>query len=85
MISFPTAAITICDRKLRQLCMIHETIRVKSCTWDENGLFIYTTLSHIKYALLNGYVASDLKLMTVSEVCESCRPRKLIAIHRRPQ
>jgi hypothetical protein len=52
----PTAAITICDRKLRQLCMIHETIRVKSCTWDENGLFIYTTLSHIKYALLNGYV-----------------------------
>lgn len=36
--------------------MLHETIRVKSCAWDDNGLFVYTTLSHIKYALVNGCV-----------------------------
>ena len=35
--------------------MLHETVRIKSGAWDESGVFIYTTLSHIKYALLNGY------------------------------
>ncbi|KNC75290.1 hypothetical protein SARC_12182 [Sphaeroforma arctica JP610] len=47
-------AITICNRKLKQLCTFHETIRVKSGAWDENGVFIYTTLNHIKFALLSG-------------------------------
>eukprot|EP00124_Ichthyophonus_hoferi_P001771 Ihof_evm4s102 gene=Ihof_evmTU4s102 len=46
--------ITICNRKLKQLCTMYETIRVKSGTWDENNVFIYTTLNHIKYALING-------------------------------
>ncbi|MBA0804447.1 hypothetical protein Gohar_004031, partial [Gossypium harknessii] len=35
-------------------CTLHETIRVKSGAWDENGVFIYTTLNHIKYCLPNG-------------------------------
>eukprot|EP00123_Amoebidium_parasiticum_P013063 comp21742_c0_seq1/m.30782 comp21742_c0_seq1/g.30782 ORF comp21742_c0_seq1/g.30782 comp21742_c0_seq1/m.30782 type:complete len:1239 (-) comp21742_c0_seq1:244-3960(-) len=47
-------SITICNRKLQQLCTMHETIRVKSGTWDENNVFIYTTLNHIKYALTSG-------------------------------
>ena len=46
--------ITICDKNLNQLCTIHEIIRVKSGVWDESGVFIYTTLNHIKYALPEG-------------------------------
>ena len=33
---------------------MHETIRVKSAAWDDNGVLIYTTLNHIKYCLANG-------------------------------
>ncbi len=40
---------------MEQTCNIHETIRIKSGAWDENGVFIYTTLNHIKYCLKNGY------------------------------
>lgn len=46
--------ITICNKKLAQLCSIHEIIRVKSGVWDESGVFVYTTLNHIKYALPEG-------------------------------
>lgn len=46
--------ITVCNRKLEQLCTVHETIRVKSGAWDENGVFVYTTLNHIKYLLPEG-------------------------------
>eukprot|EP01104_Vermistella_antarctica_P001203 TRINITY_DN1125_c0_g1_i4.p1 TRINITY_DN1125_c0_g1~~TRINITY_DN1125_c0_g1_i4.p1 ORF type:complete len:1037 (+),score=351.04 TRINITY_DN1125_c0_g1_i4:53-3163(+) len=46
--------IILANRKLEQLCTIHETIRVKSGAWDENGIFIYTTLNHVKYCLPNG-------------------------------
>lgn len=40
--------ITICDRKLKQLASIHETIRVKGGVWEESNVFVYTTLNHIK-------------------------------------
>jgi coatomer subunit alpha len=46
--------ILICDRKLEQLCSINENIRVKSGSWDDNNVFIYTTSNHVKYALTNG-------------------------------
>ncbi|KAK3013678.1 hypothetical protein RJ639_009648 [Escallonia herrerae] len=47
-------SVIIADKKLVQRCTLHETIRVKSGAWDENGVFIYTTLTHIKYCLPNG-------------------------------
>lgn len=47
-------SLIIAGKKLEQLCSVHETIRVKSGAWDENGVFIYTTLNHIKYCLRNG-------------------------------
>lgn len=47
-------AIIIADKKLVHRCTLHETIRVKSGSWDDNGVFIYTTLTHIKYCLPNG-------------------------------
>ncbi|XP_047310671.1 coatomer subunit alpha-1-like [Impatiens glandulifera] len=47
-------AIIIANKKLVQQCTLHETIRVKSGAWDDNGVFIYTTLNHIKYCLPNG-------------------------------
>ncbi|KAL8143768.1 hypothetical protein V2J09_016800 [Rumex salicifolius] len=47
-------AIVIANKKLMHQCTLHETIRVKSGAWDENGVFIYNTLNHIKYCLPNG-------------------------------
>lgn len=47
-------AIVIASKKLVHQCTLHETIRVKSGSWDDNGVFIYTTLNHIKYCLPNG-------------------------------
>lgn len=46
--------VTLCNRKLDILASIHENTRVKSGAWDENGVFIYTTSNHIKYAINNG-------------------------------
>ncbi|WOG91978.1 hypothetical protein DCAR_0311234 [Daucus carota subsp. sativus] len=47
-------SVVIADKKLVHRCTLHETIRVKSGAWDDNGVFIYTTLTHIKYCLPNG-------------------------------
>jgi len=47
-------AIVLATKKLVHKCTVHETIRVKSGAWDESGVFIYTTLNHIKYCLPNG-------------------------------
>ncbi|MQL75538.1 hypothetical protein Taro_007921 [Colocasia esculenta] len=46
--------IVIASKKLVHKFTLHETIRVKSGAWDDNGVFIYTTLNHIKYCLPNG-------------------------------
>ncbi|KAK8529965.1 hypothetical protein V6N13_102853 [Hibiscus sabdariffa] len=47
-------SIIITSKKLVHQCTFHETIRVKSGAWDDNGVFIYTTLNHIKYCLPYG-------------------------------
>lgn len=39
---------------MKLVSQIHETIRIKSATWDDNGVLIYCTLNHIKYALPQG-------------------------------
>lgn len=46
--------ITIVSKALEQLSTFHETIRIKSATWDDAGVLLYSTLNHVKYALLNG-------------------------------
>lgn len=46
--------ITIANRNFSQHCLIHETIRIKSGAWDDAGVFIYSTLNHIKYCLAQG-------------------------------
>merc|ERR1719270_1224361 len=46
--------ITICSKKLETLCSVQENTRVKSGTWDDQGVFVYTTSNHIKYAITNG-------------------------------
>ena len=48
--------ILVCNRKMERLCSITETSRVKSAVWEDNGVLIYTTSNHIKYALTNGDV-----------------------------
>ncbi|KAK2971508.1 hypothetical protein RJ640_020914 [Escallonia rubra] len=47
-------SVVLADKKLVHRCTLHETIRIKSGAWDDNGVFIYTTLTHIKYCLPNG-------------------------------
>ncbi|KAJ3408073.1 hypothetical protein HDV05_005149 [Chytridiales sp. JEL 0842] len=44
----------IANKQLEQLCLVNETIKIKSGTWDEIGIFVYSTLNHIKYALPQG-------------------------------
>ncbi|KAK4702638.1 coatomer subunit alpha, partial [Phenoliferia sp. Uapishka_3] len=46
--------IMIANKNLGQSAMVHETIRIKSGAWDDSGIFIYSTLNHIKYALPQG-------------------------------
>jgi len=47
-------AVLICNKKLEHLCTVHETMSVKSGVWNEDGVFIYSTLNHMKYCLPNG-------------------------------
>ncbi|KAF6821408.1 coatomer subunit [Colletotrichum musicola] len=46
--------VTIVTKALDQVSTLHETIRIKSATWDDAGVLLYSTLNHIKYTLLNG-------------------------------
>ncbi|KAI1280548.1 Coatomer subunit alpha [Halotydeus destructor] len=46
--------ITVCNRRLEIVCIISESSKIKSGSWDDSGVFIYTTSNHIKYALLSG-------------------------------
>ncbi|KAF8586601.1 coatomer subunit alpha-2 [Ramaria rubella] len=46
--------ITIANKTLGQNSLIHETIRIKSGAWDDSGVFLYSTLNHIKYTLPQG-------------------------------
>ena len=46
--------VTIINKQLEQVSTLHETIRIKSATWDDSGVLLYSTLNHIKYTLLNG-------------------------------
>ncbi|KAH9823265.1 coatomer WD associated region-domain-containing protein [Melampsora americana] len=46
--------IMIANKSLGQSSLIHETIRIKSGAWDDSGIFVYSTLNHIKYALPQG-------------------------------
>eukprot|EP00871_Galdieria_phlegrea_P001589 jgi/Galph1/2430/GphlegSOOS_G1087.1 len=47
-------SITLASGKLEYLATVHETVRVKSAVWDDSGVLLYTTLSHLKYCLPNG-------------------------------
>ncbi|KAI0035489.1 coatomer subunit alpha-2 [Vararia minispora EC-137] len=46
--------ITIANKNLSQHTLIHETIRIKSGAWDDAGVFVYSTLNHVKYCLPQG-------------------------------
>ncbi|KAL4072497.1 coatomer WD associated region-domain-containing protein [Scleroderma yunnanense] len=46
--------VTIANKNFAQSSLVHETIRIKSGAWDDAGVFIYSTLNHIKYCLPQG-------------------------------
>ena len=49
----------IASKKLVQLCSVYETIKIKSGAWDEIGIFVYSTLNHLKFALPKGCAISS--------------------------
>ncbi|KAF6023984.1 COPA [Bugula neritina] len=51
---FSKHVLMICSKTLNILASIPETTRIKSGAWDENGVFVYTTSNHVKYALTSG-------------------------------
>lgn len=62
--------VTIVTKSLEQVSTLHETIRIKSATWDDAGVLLYSTLNHIKYTLLNGYGCSPLILRETTHVMQ---------------
>ncbi|THH21133.1 hypothetical protein EW146_g328 [Bondarzewia mesenterica] len=46
--------ITIANKNFSSNTLIHETIRIKSGAWDDAGVFVYSTLNHVKYCLPQG-------------------------------
>lgn len=80
--------ICVCNRRLENLCSVHENTRIKSGAWEDSGVFIYTTSNHIKYAITNGdygiirtldlpiYV-TRIKGTSVYCLDRECRPRVL--------
>ena len=51
--------VTIVTKTLEQVSTLHETIRIKSATWDDAGVLLYSTLNHVKYhSLLTAITAS---------------------------
>ncbi|KAI6238268.1 Coatomer subunit alpha [Aphelenchoides fujianensis] len=46
--------LTLISKRMEVLCSVQESTRVKSGAWDEQGVFVYTTSNHIKYALIAG-------------------------------
>lgn len=43
--------IVVADAEMSQVCAVHEIAKVKSAAWDENGVLVYSTLTHLKYLL----------------------------------
>eukprot|EP00658_Telonema_sp_P-2_P058507 TRINITY_DN469_c0_g1_i1.p1 TRINITY_DN469_c0_g1~~TRINITY_DN469_c0_g1_i1.p1 ORF type:complete len:1228 (-),score=236.64 TRINITY_DN469_c0_g1_i1:177-3860(-) len=46
--------VVLCNKKLEHLATSQETMSVKSGVWTEEGVCVYSTLNHLKYALPNG-------------------------------
>lgn len=46
--------IVIVNKNFETIMSMHETIRIKSASWDDSNVLLYSTLNHIKYVLLNG-------------------------------
>eukprot|EP00656_Telonema_subtile_P053056 TRINITY_DN755_c0_g5_i1.p1 TRINITY_DN755_c0_g5~~TRINITY_DN755_c0_g5_i1.p1 ORF type:complete len:1221 (+),score=445.38 TRINITY_DN755_c0_g5_i1:103-3765(+) len=47
-------SVVLCNKKLEHLSTTHETMSVKSGVWTDEGVCVYSTLNHLKYALPNG-------------------------------
>lgn len=52
---FSKHILVLVDKNFNLKHSVHENIRLKSGAWDEkSNVFVYSTLSHVKYCLLNG-------------------------------
>ncbi|KAF4656405.1 hypothetical protein FOL47_009008 [Perkinsus chesapeaki] len=78
-------------RNLELLHSLHENVRVKSGVWDETqpGVFVFTTLSHLKYTIINGDYGIINSLAEVYYLCRVTKQTVVYldrenAIHKRP-
>ncbi|KAG6890249.1 hypothetical protein C0992_002658 [Termitomyces sp. T32_za158] len=80
--------ITVANKNFSSHSFIHETIRIKSGAWDDSGVFIYSTLNHVKYCLPQGdhgvictldnpVYLTRIKGKTVHCLDRSARPRTI--------
>jgi coatomer protein complex subunit alpha (xenin) len=58
--------------------LIHETIRIKSGAWDDAGVFIYSTLNHVKYCLSQGLVVLKLTVLYFTPLIIRCSDHGVI-------
>ena len=74
--------VLLAGKNLEYYHSFHENIRVKSGAWDEHGVFIYSTLSHVKYCLPNGdsgiihSLANPLYIVRVHKQIVYCMDRE---------
>ncbi|ETO16724.1 hypothetical protein RFI_20614 [Reticulomyxa filosa] len=47
-------SVMLCDSDMNEVCTIYENAKVKSGQWTKDHVFIYTTVTHMKYALPSG-------------------------------
>jgi coatomer subunit alpha len=77
-------AVILADKELTQICSVTETVRVKSGAWDEHGVFIYTTLNHVKYLLPTAGVGESgiVRTLDAPVYAVECRAGNLYVLDR---
>lgn len=73
--------IVICDGQLNILSTIHEQRKIKSAAWDENGVLIYSTPVHVKYALSDGDTTTIVSVQQTLYIM-AIRDNKIFCIDR---
>ena len=67
---------------LEVLCNVRESIRVKSVAWDDSGVLIYTTLSHLKYMLAQNGDHGTVRAIDTPLYIACVRGNKVYAVDR---
>lgn len=73
--------VIICNGKLELLASSHERMRVKSACWDEHGVLLYSTTTHLKY-MLPGGDTGIIRTLDLPVYITAARQSKIVCIDR---